>query len=219
MTWPNGHQILHVPVGTRSIVAPNTFPNYKSVIVDAGGTLEINTEAWTASAWMQIGCAGDFILRGTLLVRGSPICTDNGYTFQGSDGTTRTAAFHQPSGGSGGASIGSQFKPGGTPGSSAYGNGGGGAAAFGRGGDGQPSRAGDGGRANGFDGTRWNIGNGGGGGQVASSGNDAAGPGGTGVMRREETEPLAAAQAEAHADFTAAFSTSVSSALSMQPVG
>ena len=45
MTWPNGRQILHVPVGEHFVLAPNTFPNFKSVIVEAGGTLEISTEA------------------------------------------------------------------------------------------------------------------------------------------------------------------------------
>lgn len=169
MGWPSGRSNLVVPQGRRYVVGPNTFPNFKSVLVQPGATLEIGTQAWATSPWMQIGCAGDFILRGTLLIRGSPLFNDDTYVWNASDGTVRTVEFRQSSGGAGGSAFGTAHKPGGTPGTSAYGNGGGGAATSGVGEDAQPAIAGTGGRAKGFDDSQWLIGAGGVGGKVATS--------------------------------------------------
>src|ERR1043165_397969 len=93
MSWPSGGQDLVVANGTTYRLAPNDIPHFKNVIIQKGGTFIIGTSFFAANPWAIVGCSGDFILQGTLLVRGSPIFESKTYQFVAPDGVNLKRNF------------------------------------------------------------------------------------------------------------------------------
>ena len=179
MTWPHGGGVdLVVTPDKPYYLQPNDVPSFKSVIVQSGASFVIGTDFFSSNPWAVIGCFGDFILHGSILVRGSPIYVSQDYPLNAPDGIQRSVTFHQGNGGNGGGAYATSAAPGGIGGVTAFGNGGGGAAPFGRGADGGPNGGGGGGTASfPYPSDHWSKGPGGAGGTVAVSQDNKAGSG------------------------------------------
>jgi hypothetical protein len=114
---------LNILSGATVDVAEGSVKHYSSINIAAGGTLRITGGA---GAWTEIGCSGNCVIDGTILVQTGnfPPATHSGGTF------TKTSAFglgdlsytiQQALGGSGSAGV-----DGAAPGAQLNGNGGGG---------------------------------------------------------------------------------------------
>jgi hypothetical protein len=184
MSWPHGGGVdLLVRSGERYVLPPNDIPSFKSVTVESGADFVIGTDFFASNPWAIVGCFHDFVLKGTLWVRGSPIHEAKTYSLNAPDGVQRSISFIQGNGGDGGGAYATAPAPGGIGGVTAAGNGGGGAAPFGRGADGNVTGGGNGGTASfppPFNSDRWHKGNGGAGGVVSTDANVRSGNGQSG---------------------------------------
>lgn len=178
MAWPRGGKDLVVVGGQEYVLPPNEVPSFKSINVQAGGTFIVGTAFFAANPWAIIGCVGDFILEGRLVLRGAPLFESRTYEASAPDGVRLSRSFVQRTGGSGGGAYSTPQQPGGAAGPSQFGNGGGGAAPHGNGFAADLNQGGHGGTTTMKPPpTRWSIGPGGVGGAVATTERGSAGVG------------------------------------------